>query len=87
MGCVLKSYDEAIPERNQRRAGHLPSGFQERMNLQGEGIRDEGKGVDPVIHGPKLHSVPREGPDPGGYSVLFGPPSPQRDPMKPGTLG
>lgn len=58
-GRVLKSQDEATSTRDQRGAGHLPGGFQKRVNLGSEGIGNELQGVDPVIHGPEHHSVPR----------------------------
>jgi hypothetical protein len=86
-GRVLKSQDEAAPTRNQRRAGHLPGGFQKRANLESQGIGYELHGVDPVIHGPEHHSVPREGLDTGRHRVLFGSSSPQSDLMKLGTGG
>ncbi len=33
--------------------------------------------MDPVIHGPELHCVPRRSLDAGGHRVLLRPPSPQ----------
>jgi hypothetical protein len=86
-GGVLKPQDEATPAKDQGRTGHLPCNFQERRNLLSEGIGNEPHGMNPVIHGPKLHSVPWGNLDVGGDSVLLGSSTPQSDVMNLGTGG
>jgi len=52
------------------------------MDFIREGIGNEVQGVDPVVHGQELDSVPGRGQDSGGYGMLFGPSSAQGNPVE-----